>query len=92
MCMLFVLALMLTLHRVLTSSHGPAGACTPVASGLQFMYLQYNVYLSIVVGTYTHTCTHTHMHVVKTILGHPVNIALISSSIINLTLISLHSI
>ena len=30
---------------IFMSLHGPAGACIPVASGLKFMYLQYNVYL-----------------------------------------------
>ena len=47
---------------IFMSLHVPTGACIPVASGLQFMYFQYNVYLSIVVHTnivyiYIHTRT-----------------------------------
>ena len=30
---------------IFMSLHGPAGACILVASGLQFMYFQYNVYM-----------------------------------------------
>ena len=44
---------------VLLSLHVPAGACIPVARllvRLQFMYFQYNVYLSIVV------CTNIYIH------------------------------
>ena len=32
---------------IFMSLHGPAGACILVGSGLQFMYLQYNLYAHI---------------------------------------------
>ena len=44
------------------SLHVPAGACIPVASVslyFQFMYFQYNVYLSIVVCTNIYKYIHT---------------------------------
>ena len=41
------------------SLHGPAGACI---LRLQFMYFQYNMYLSIVVGTYIFNINIKHAH------------------------------
>ena len=53
---------------IFMSLYGSAGTCIPVAWRLSLMYLQYNMYLSIVVRTYIKNIYIIHA---RDILGHP---------------------